>query len=451
MTDQVQKGSKTIAGRIRRWLFVIAAIGVLVLIVCSRPASNRRTGPVTPQIAAGDGHTLALSADGHLYAWGRNEFGQIGFESPIGNWLTPRIIQKKGTDWVKIGVGDNHSLAIKSDGSLWAWGRNDFGQLGLGQVSGIEKMRPSPTRIGNETNWSAVAGGVLFTIALKKDGTIWGWGGNWVGQLGDGSTDLLPIMDGYEKASKRMVSKPQQIGHDLNWTAIAVGGEHVLALKKDGSLWGWGRNDFGQLGDGTSSHRSTPVRIGTGTNWAMIVAGGGFSGGHSAAIKTDGSLWVWGDYCPKVAAQYVEKIEGQITPLRLGDENDWQCVSAGDGFTMATKKNGTLWIIGQDLTGMSGKRMSALKQLTRIKPNNKWATAAAEGNGYYGGRNLYYSYALDQDGVLWIWGSQLSRTPGKLVARIGGWITKLHISNRFGKTTKKSPAELIELGTKEGR
>jgi alpha-tubulin suppressor-like RCC1 family protein len=389
-----------------------------------------------------------LSSDGRIYGWGRDEFGQVGFGSGISNWLTPRIIQKKGNDWIKIGVGDNHSLAIKSDGSLWAWGRNDFGQLGLGQVDRTEIMRPVPAQVGKDTNWSAVAGGILFSIALKKDGTLWGWGGNWVGQLGGGGTNLVPLMDDYARASQAKVSKPTRIGEDSNWAKISVGGEHVIALKQDGTLWGWGRNDFGQLGDGTTNHRSAPVPIGTNAEWKVIAAGGGFSGGHSAAIKTDGSLWVWGDYCPEVAGQDVRKTEGQRTPLRLGTENDWQNVSAGDGFTLAIKKDGTLWIIGQDLTGMSGKRMSILKQLSRVIPGDNWATAAAEGNGYYGGRTLYYSYALDQHGKLWIWGPQLFRANGKLVAEIGRWLTKLHFSNRFGKATKtKPPAEFLDLGT----
>src|SRR5260370_26775901 len=125
-------------GRNGRWLLIIAAICLLALFVCTRSRSNRRTGPVTPQIAAGDGHTLVLSADGHIYGWGRDEFGQIGFGSKFGAWLTPRIIQKKDSDWVRIAAGDNHSLAIKADGTLWAWGRNDFGQLGLGHVNGTE-------------------------------------------------------------------------------------------------------------------------------------------------------------------------------------------------------------------------------------------------------------------------------------------------------------------------
>jgi alpha-tubulin suppressor-like RCC1 family protein len=389
-----------------------------------------------------------LSAGGKIYAWGRDEFGQVGLGYRIGNWLTPRIFQKKGNDWVRIGVGDNHSLAIKSDGTLWAWGRNDFGQLGLGTINSTEVMHPIPVRVGTDTNWSAIAGGILFSVGLKKDGTLWGWGGNWVGQLGGRSTNLVPLMEDYNRASQAKVSKPTQIGQDSDWAAISVGGEHVLALKGDRSLWGWGRNDFGQLGDGTTNHRSAPVRIGTETNWRMIAAGGGFSGGHSAAIKTDGSLWVWGDYCPEVAGEDVRKTAGQTTPLRLGNENEWQSVSAGDGFTMAVKSNGTLWVIGQDLTGMSGKRMTVLKQISQINPGNKWLCAAAEGNGYYGGRTLYYSYALDQKGNLWVWGPQLFRSNGKLAATIGHWLTKLHISNKLGTTIKaKSPTKFIELGT----
>jgi alpha-tubulin suppressor-like RCC1 family protein len=111
--------------------------------------------------------------------------------------VSPRIFQQRGSNWVKIATGDNHSLGIKSDGSLWAWGRNDFGQMGIGRYdsllspAGMPIMRPQPVRVGLETNWAAVGGGVLFSVALKTDGTLWTWGGNWAGQLGDGASHSL--------------------------------------------------------------------------------------------------------------------------------------------------------------------------------------------------------------------------------------------------------------------
>lgn len=167
-------------------------------------------GSLTPQIVAGDGHAIGLLPDGRVYGWGRNDFGQAGGYGPgLTQWISPRIYLQQTTNWVRIAVGDNHSLAIKSDGSLWAWGRNDYGQMGLGRYdnvtspSGIPTMRPKPMRVGLGTNWVAIAGGVCFSAGLKSDGTLWTWGANWAGQLGDGATHkLCALYSDYDLASQ---------------------------------------------------------------------------------------------------------------------------------------------------------------------------------------------------------------------------------------------------------
>jgi hypothetical protein len=175
-------------------------------------------------------------------------------------------------DEIQVAAGNYHNVAIKSDGTLWAWGRNRSGQLG----DGTNDDKYTPTQIGTGNNWAAVAAGSFHTVAVKTDGTLWAWGYNRRGQLGDGTND--------DK------NTPTQIGTDNDWAAVAVGQNHTLVLKTDGTLWGWGKNEFGQLGDGTNDKKNTPTQVGTGNDWDSVAAGNS----HTLALKTDGTLWAWG-------------------------------------------------------------------------------------------------------------------------------------------------------------
>jgi hypothetical protein len=185
-----------------------------------------------------------------IYGWGTNANGILG----IGDTWAPK---QSGTDtnWSKIESGDNYSIAIKNDGTLWAWGNNSYGQLGDGTI--IE--RHSPTQIGTDKNWNQIDCGGSFTVAIKTDGTLWAWGNNNNGQLGDGTN------------SNR--TTPIQIGNDSNWIQISCSYSHTLAIKNDGTLWAWGNNEYGQLGDGTITPRKSPVQIGSGTNWSKVACG----------------------------------------------------------------------------------------------------------------------------------------------------------------------------------
>ena len=143
----------------------------------------------------------------------------------------------------KIAAGDDHTIALRSNGTLWAWGWNGYGQVGDGTTTD----RHSPVQIGSDTNWVAIAAGDWHTIALKSNGTLWSWGSNGLGQLGDGTTTNK--------------NRPVQIGSDPTWVAIAGGYYHTIALKSNGTLWAWGWNGYGQLGDGTNIDKNSPVPI----------------------------------------------------------------------------------------------------------------------------------------------------------------------------------------------
>lgn len=281
-------------------------------------------------ITAGSYHTLAIKTDGTLWAWGRNYLGQLGDGTNVlKNSPTPI---GTATNWDKICAGNEHTIALKTDGSLWAWGQNSSRQLGNGTFTN----NYVPTQIGSAYTWSKISAGYQYTLALKTDGTLWGWGDNSHGQLGDGTQ------------SNRAV--PTKIGLLTNWSAIATGWYHTLTIKTDGSLWSWGFNEYGQLGYTTSSYLGTmfQTQLGTATNWSKI--SGGY--GHSLALKTDGTLWAWGF---NVFGQLGDGTNtNKNIPIQVGTANDWVAISAGMYHSIALKADGTLWSWGLNDKGQLG-------------------------------------------------------------------------------------------------
>jgi len=219
-------------------------------------------GSAYQAVAAGYGHSLALKNDGSLMAWGWNGGGQLG-DGSYTDRATPVQI---GSGYVAIAAGFMHNLALKADGSLWAWGNNQFGQVG----DGTGQYRILPTRIGED--YTAISAGQWHSMALKSDGSLMTWGYNSDGQLGNGGT------------STRW--SPEQIGSE--YQAIAAGQMHSVALKSDGSLMTWGWNNSGQLGDGTANNATAPQLVGRG----FLAVGAGNQ--SSVALRNDGVVLAWG-------------------------------------------------------------------------------------------------------------------------------------------------------------
>ena len=177
---------------------------------------------------------------------------------------------------IALATGDYHSLALKSDGTVWAWGYNYYGQLGDGSTT----SSTTPVQVSGLSGVIALAGGYSHSLALKSDGTVWAWGSNYSGQLGDGSTTSS--------------TTPVQVSNLDGVVALAAGSYHSLALKSYDTVWAWGYNYYGQLGDGSTDsstgNRSTPVQV-SGLRGVIALAGGGY---HSLALKSDGTVWAWG-------------------------------------------------------------------------------------------------------------------------------------------------------------
>ena len=209
---------------------------------------------------------------------------------------------------LSVSAGGGHSAVIFEDGTLWTWGSNTFGQIGDGTGGGgwsggspdRSGNRSAPVRIGDGANWARVSAGSVHTVAIKTDGSLWAWGWNGGGQLGDGTTEdrVAPVW----------------VGADYDWAYVAVGGGYAVAIKEDGTLWAWGDNRHGQLGDGTTIDRMTPAQIGARSDWVSVSAGDF----HTVAARADGSIWIWGVLDGEGTAQDEFIVHSQsLVPVRV--------------------------------------------------------------------------------------------------------------------------------------
>ena len=265
-------------------------------------------------ISANQNQTAAIKTNGRLWAWGDNSYGQLGDNTQV-NRSSPVQTAALGINWKIVSVGRNHMSAIKTDGTLWSWGDNSYGQLGTNNTT----SRSSPVQIaGAGTAWKLIAAGSYHSLAIKTDGTLWAWGGNGLGELGDdsGSARSSPI---------------QTTAGGTDWKRVAAGSYHSMGIKTDGTLWVWGYNLFGALGDGTTDSKYSPVQTAaSGTNW-QSVDGGGL---HTVAIKTNSSIWSWGY---NSSGQLGDQTRTSRSSPVLISSTNWKLLAAGDQSTFAIK------------------------------------------------------------------------------------------------------------------
>jgi alpha-tubulin suppressor-like RCC1 family protein len=290
--------------------------------------TTSRRSPVTvvggitnwSQLAGASNHSLGLTSTGIAYAWGSNSYGRLG-DGTITSRSSPVSVVGGITNWRQVAAGDSHSLGLTSTGIAYAWGKNQFGQLGDGTTTN----RSSPvTILGGITNWSQISSGREFNAGITSAGIAYLWGRNNYGQLGDGTTTARS-------------SPVTAVGGITNWSQLSTGSYHSLVITSNGIAYAWGRNGLGQLGDGTTTTRSSPVTVVGGiTNWSQL--GGG--GNHTVGLTATGIAYAWGTNAGGYLGDGTTTTRSSPVTV-VGGITNWSQVSAGDfmssGIALTTK------------------------------------------------------------------------------------------------------------------
>jgi len=327
-----------------------------------------------PMVAAGMQYKIALREDGSVFAWGSNGSGRLG-DGTTRNSRAPVQVQYLSNVSI-VDAGDRHSIALREDGTVWAWGSNSVGQLGDDTTTN----RFTPVQVQYLSNVRTVAAGGYHSLALREDGTVWAWGRNYFfmlgsGQLGDGTTTNRHT--------------PVQVQNLSNVRAVAAGGLHSLALREDGTVWAWGSNGslstgFGRLGDDTTIHRHTPVQVQNLSNVRAIAAGGH----HSVALREDGTVWAWGS---NLWGQLGDGTQSnRLTPVQVQNLSNVKAIAAGREHSMALREDGTVWTWGWDGTSIPSWIPEQVQYIDNVR-------AVAAG--------WRHSIALREDGTVWTWGN----------------------------------------------
>lgn len=275
--------------------------------------------------------------------------------------------------WLKVCSGGEFSLALRSDSTLWSWGFNGSGQLGINSTT----TQYEATQIGNDHHWKDIATGGFHALAIRANGSLWAWGLNSNGQLGNNSTGQSNL--------------PVQVGTDTDWRSVDAGQAHSAGIKTNGTLWLWGFNLYGQLGFGTTTDVLIPTQAGTGSQWEKISCGGA----HTLALKTDHSLWAWGlNYSGQLGVTSPSTVVP--APVQVGSDVDWTDVSAGFEFSTGLKSNHSLWAWGINANGQSGNGTTVnVTAPAQVGAATDWMKIAAGSS---------FAFAIKADSVLYGWG-----------------------------------------------
>jgi alpha-tubulin suppressor-like RCC1 family protein len=306
------------------------------------------------KVSSGSGYqSFAIKTDGTLWSWGRQDGGKLG-QNNNTEYSSPRQIP--GTDWSSISASANNCFSIRTDGTLWAWGQN-YGNLGLnqpGQDTLAGRGRSSPTQVGG-TTWAHVeSAGTGSQFAVKTDGTLWSWGYNNDGNLGQNN--------------KTRYSSPTQVGTDTTWSTNEVhwgtSSNNVhYAIKTDNTLWAWGYANTGDLGQNSRTYYSSPVQIPG--SWQSI----GNSSNTGMGIKTDGTLWSWGNGAFSALGNGTNGPSNRVSsPTQVGTDTDWSYMGRGGGSQQtAIKTDGTLYNCGRNESGGLGhNNTSQVPSMTQL-------------------------------------------------------------------------------------
>lgn len=351
------------------------------------------TSPAVTSLTGSNGNGCAVL--GTLWCWGRNNAYYLG----LGDVVTRRAPTRVGsaTNWASASMSTTHGCATRTDGTLWCWADNSSGQQGTSTPS----QRSTPTQVGALTTWAQVTTGNAFTCARKTDATLWCAGNNGQGQGGNGST------------SPATQTAFTQVGALTTWTGVDAGTSHLCGTRTDGTVWCWGDNTSGQIGNGTSggSAVTSPTKVGTATDWAQVSAGGSTTCG----VKTGGTLWCWGDNSLGQAG--TGSAGGTVlSATQVGSATNWASVSVGNQHACALRTNGTLWCWGSGGSGRLGLGSTAdAASPTQVGTGTAWTIVDA---GYTN------SCGTQTNGTVYCWGSSATHANGAGIGQdtFGGFV-----------------------------
>ncbi|OGA48443.1 MAG: hypothetical protein A3G25_17075 [Betaproteobacteria bacterium RIFCSPLOWO2_12_FULL_63_13] len=336
-------------------------------------------------VSAGAGHSVALLSDGTLKAWGYNGFGQLGDGSKV-NRRTPVSTQELGGEVTAVAAAAGNTVVLRADRTVWGWGSDGDGQLGAAPVSSYTV----PGSVPGLTGVKAIAAGRSHVVGLKSDGNVWGAGVHY------------KAVQGISDATDASVSVAGRVPGLSDVTAIAAGDSHTVALKSDGSVWAWGWNGYGQLGDGTTNDGVDPVQVSGLPTIAMIAAGWY----HNVAVGTDGSVWAWGDnskgqlgvISTQICSNTLRFTGCAKTPRRVATlpPGAVTALAAGADHTLALS-GGKVWAWGNNSAGQLGNGTTSSSSIPQAVSGLSDVTAITAQNRY--------SLALTDDGTVWAWGA----------------------------------------------
>jgi alpha-tubulin suppressor-like RCC1 family protein len=381
---------------------VAAAAVVLVMLVgtvlpgarAATPAAGPTTGQtlvtgdVPPgttftQVAGGVAHSVGLTVDGQVYTWGRNNVGQLGDGTTTDSSTPVAVPLPAGSTWVAVAAGNYFSAALSSDGQVYTWGSNPYGQLGDGSTTSSLVPVAAPVPAG--VTLTGLSAGYFHVAALTTDGTMVTWGYNSMGQLADGTTTnaLVP----------QVVAPPEGV----TFTTVLAAGYHTIALGSDGQVYGWGDNRNGQLGDGTLTSSSAPVTaaLPDGVTATVITTGYDFT----VAAGSDGGTYSWG------AGSYGQLGTGStassLTPALASTPEGvtFTTMSSGEYYTLATASDGTTYGWGRNDAGQLGLGSTSNTLVPTALTTPAGLTFGAYATAYA------HAFAIGSDGGTYGWGS----------------------------------------------
>jgi alpha-tubulin suppressor-like RCC1 family protein len=319
-------------------------------------------------VSAGSNFSLGVRANGTLWAWGSSSNGRLGDNSTT-NRSSPVLVVGSFVDWVQVSAGGIHSLGVRANGTVWAWGQNNNGQLGDNSTT----FSSSPVSVvGGFVDWIQASAGNSHSLGVRANGTLWAWGLNSSGRLGDNTTinRLSPV---------------SVVGGFTDWIEASAGGDHSLGVRANGTLWAWGFNGEGRLGDNTTINRLSPVSVVGGfTDWISASAYN-----HSLGVRTNGTVWAWGNNGNGRLGD--NTITSRLSPVSVvGGFTDWISASAGGAQSLGVRANGTVWAWGNNSFGRLGDNTitSRLSPVSVVGGFTDWVSASAGDNHSLGIRAI---------------------------------------------------------------